>query len=410
MRLKLSALLSQRNVKAVALPCASGETMAGDHLDEFDRSLCIPPKGEGMMKNLRLLLIWGLLFLPCLAFAGSQDRIRVAKVTLQAGMPQEKALQLLRRSSHLSVIEDHTNGYVIKDVKSGAILGSVEFKESTLVSASRNWGRPPSDQMASAPFANAVFEGLDGITGRVPSACTVDTRSANSDLLAIRNPKTGTTDSLDTPDAMSESKNASVACGKNRIIITVGIGRFGEFSYAVLKEFTYKGRIRVDKVTLEAGMPRDQALQALKSLTDISVTEIHELPNEAKALSIVNVRNDRFLWSLLLDESRVLNVSKYWILPGSDKLAPFANAVFEALDDLTSRRPSDCTVATTVTNPSLSGNPATGIASNISPNDILSEIKHVNISCGRKKVSISIGSTAAGDVSLVDIGESIFAK
>jgi hypothetical protein len=392
-----------------------------------------------MTKNLRLAVLCGLLFVPCLAFARGEERIRIAKVTLQAGMPQRKALQLLSRSHDLSVIEDHTNAYVIKDVRSGVILGSVEFKESKLVSASRNWGRPRPDQLASASFASAVFEALDNLTGRRRLPCTVGTSSANPNATPLF---------PEDPyhDDQPEDREGSIACGKNGVIISVGASRSGEFSHASIKEVISEGQIRVGKVTLEAGMPREQALPLLKSETDIreagmpreqalqvlrSVSDIpgvhsHQLPNEAKLLPIVSVEKDVFLWLILLDESKLLNVSRYWLLPGSDKpaSAQFTNAVFQALDGLKGplvervtplglpfyATQVACTVETAVTNPTLGDDSAIASIRSINPNDISSEIRQVNITCGKKQISVSIGTTASRDVSFVDIAESIFAK
>jgi len=114
-------------------------------------------------------------------------------------------------------------------------------------------------------------------------------------------------------------------------------------------------------------------------------------------------------WSVLFEGSKMYSASKYWILPRSDELAsvPFANALFEALQDPTGRPPDfACTLETAVTNPDLhdSATGSTGV------NDSLSVIKRVSISCGQKQVGVSISTTAVGNDSSIDIAESIFAK
>jgi hypothetical protein len=60
---------------------------------------------------------------------------------------------------------------VIKLANNGQVLGTVEFKESKLVSASKDWGQLLPAQLASAPFANALLNALDELTSHGRSAC-----------------------------------------------------------------------------------------------------------------------------------------------------------------------------------------------------------------------------------------------
>jgi hypothetical protein len=114
------------------------------------------------------------------------------------------------------------------------------------------------------------------------------------------------------------------------------------------------------------------------------------------------------VWQVVCRDSKIWNAVTYWALR-SDQLAsaPFANAVFEDLNNLTPRFSLSvaCTVETAVTDPDLHDATGSGSANNSWP-----VIKHVDISCGKKQVSLSIGTTTAGKDSSVDISESIFAK
>jgi hypothetical protein len=379
-----------------------------------------------MTKRLRLVLLCGLLFVPCHAFARGQAKIRIGKVTLRAGMPQDEALRSLRRSPDLSVIEDHANVYLIKRTKLGVVLGTVEFKDSKLISASKNWGRPRSDQLASAPFANAVFDALDDLTGHGQSACIVATYELHPTPEALK-PSARHSVTVFDPSDRSQTRGASITCGKATADIGVGTAYFGDTSSVALRLNYqgplistqgplfrnanldgYKGPIRVGNVTVFVGMPQEEALQLLRSSHNISGTKVPQAPNLGELYFITDVESPALLWSVLFEGSKIWNASKYWILPGSDKLtsALFANAVFDSLDN---RPNSACAVQTAATNPNLQESP-TGSTSRIDPNDGLSVIKHVYVSCGEKQVNLSIGMTSAGNYSSVDIAESLFAK
>src|SRR5579864_4341522 len=140
-------------------------------------------RGTLMTKSLRLIVGLGFLFLSCTAFAHKQE-IQIEKITVRIGMSQEEVLGTLRRSTDISVVEDHANTYLIKRAKSGEILGTIHFEESKLASASKNWGRPLSAQLASAPFANSVFDALDDLTGHGRSACSVATSDTSPAITA----------------------------------------------------------------------------------------------------------------------------------------------------------------------------------------------------------------------------------
>jgi hypothetical protein len=251
-------------------------------------------------QKLRLILLCGLLVVPCLAFAGGPEKIRVGNVTLQTGMPQEKALRSLR-SHGLSVIEDHADAYLIKEATNGEILGRVEFKESKLVSASKNWGRPLSDQLASAPFANAVFEALSDVTGPARSSCMVVTSDTDPPPLLFTN--SGATTTTPAPGSCGtgcRNNHAYITCGKktatiNDVVlnshfnaadfpdvtnnnVSVSVNYRGEpllngdVNYSLEPLFSrnktmdgYQGPILVGNITLFLGMPEEQALHLLTS-------------------------------------------------------------------------------------------------------------------------------------------------
>jgi hypothetical protein len=169
----------------------------------------------------------------------------------------------------------------------------------------------------------------------------------------------------------------------------------------------YKGPIRVGNVTLEGGMPEERAVQLLRSSQDVSFKEVH-LTGENRYF-VADAANPAIMWQVMFEESKLRSAVTSWGLSPSDQLAraPFATAVFEDLNDL--KGSGGCTVETALANPSLHDSP-TGIASPTNPSDSLSVIKHVNISCGKTQVNISIGTAASGNYSSVDITESIFAK
>jgi len=401
-------------------------------------------------KTLRVVLLCGLLFVPCFVFARGQEKIRIGKVTLRAGMPQDKALRSLRRSHDLSVIEDHDNSYLVKQPKTGEILGTVDFKESKLVSASKNWGGSLSAQLASAPFANAVFEALGDLTGHERSSCTVVTSDADPPELSVKN-DSGKTVYYPAPGscgAACRNNHAYITCGKKTATIDdVTVELPPDFDLYVTSHVSvsvnykegpfydgtkyivdgYKGPIRVGNVTVQEGMPEEQALQLLRGSPDISASKVYEAPTLGRSFitgasthTLIGGPNGfecddgsggcpLTLWSVLFEASKVWSVSKVWVLSHSDQLAsaPFADTVFEDLNNLTSRFSLSvaCTVETAVTGPNLHDS-ATGSGT---ANNSLSAIKHVYISCGKKQVSLSIGTTVAG-ISRVDVSESIFAK
>ena len=403
-----------------------------------------------MTRTLKVLLLCGLLFVPCLALARGQAKLKIGKVTLRAGMPQEKALRSLRRSHDLSVVEDHTNAYLIKQASNGAILGTAEFKESKLVSASVNWGAPPSVQLASAPFANAVFESLGDLTGYGRSSCTVVTSDADPPAMAA-NTFSGKTVYYPAPGscgAACRNNHAYITCGKKTATIddvtvefppdfdlyvtshvSVSVNYKGRPFYDGTKYIMdgYKGPIRVGNVTVLEGMPEEQALQLLRGSPDISASKVYEAPTLGQSWIFITGASTHTLisgpngfecddgsggcpltsWSVLFEASKVWSASKFWILSQSAS-APPADTLFEDLNDLTGRFSLSvaCTVETAVTDPNLHDS-ATG---STSANDNLSVIKHVYISCGKKQVSISIATTATGSNSSLAIAKSIFAK
>ena len=371
-----------------------------------------------MTKSLRLIVGLGFLFLSCTAFAHKQE-IQIEKITVRIGMSQEEVLGKLRRSTDISVVEDHANTYLIKRAKSGEILGTIEFEESKLASASKNWGRPLSAQLASAPFANSVFDALDDLTGHGRSACSVATSDTSPAMTAYPpNPYEQNPVPVYPPPgaALSRAVHISITCGEKTAAIGIGKSYFGnpsDVSVSVNYKgpvrgnviLDYEGPIRVGNLTLDGGMPEEKALQFLRSSHDISVTKVPQAPNMGELYFIADVENPALVWSVLFEESKTYSASKYWILSRPDHLAgePFASAVFEAVNSLGG---SACTVEAAVTSP----NHHDGPTGNNSANDSSSVIKQVNVSCGKKQVSINIATTTAGDNSSVDIAESIFAK
>jgi len=371
-----------------------------------------------MTKSLRLIVGLGFLFLSCTAFAHKQE-IQIEKITVRIGMSQEEVLGKLRRSTDISVVEDQANTYLIKRAKSGEILGTIEFEESKLASASKNWGRPLSAQLASAPFANSVFDALDDLAGHGRSACSVATSDTSPAMTAYPpNPYEQNPVPVYPPPgaALSRAVHISITCGEKTAAIGIGKSYSGNPSDVsvsvnykgpvrgnVIRD--YEGPIRVGNLTLDGGMPEEKALQFLRSSHDISVTKVPQAPNMGELYFIADVENPALVWSVLFEESKAYSASKYWILSRPDQLAgePFASALFEAVNSLGG---SACTVETAVTSP----NHHDGLTGNNSANDCSSVIKQVNVSCGKKQVSINIATAAAGDNSSVDIAESIFAK
>jgi hypothetical protein len=454
-------LLSQRNVKSVSFSPRFNETKSSvaslvkDTNYELTSDLGVPAIRGAMTRNLRLVLLCGLLFVPCLAFARGQARIRIGKVTLRAGMAQEEALRSLRRSHDLSVVEDHANAYLIKDAKNGELLGTLEFEQSKLISASKNWSQPSPAKLVSAPFANAVFEALADLTGHERSSCTVVTSDADPLPLSVTNTYSGEAVYYPAPGSCGSgcsNNHAHIICGKKTATIddvTVHSLSSG-FDVASVSSHVsvslnykggplrngnktvdgYKGAIRVGNVTVYEGLPEEQALQLLRGSPGISASKVYEVPTLGQSWIFIAGADTHTLmggpngyecddgsrgcpltsWSVLFEESKIWSVSKFWILSHSDQLAsaPFADAVFEALNNLTGRFSLSvaCTVETAITDPNVHDSATrSGTA-----NDSLSVIKHINISCGEKQVGVSIGTTASGNDSSVDIAESIFAK
>jgi hypothetical protein len=337
-------------------------------------------------------------------------------------MPQEKALQSLRRSHDLSVIEDHANAYLIKQAKNGEILGTVEFKDSKLVSASKNWGRPLSAQLASAPFANAVFEALDNVTGHRRSVCIVATRDTSPTITPY---PANAYESNPVPvypppgAALSRDRRTFITCGNKRTVIDVGTAYSGDNSdVSVSVNYNgpvrgniirdYEGPIRVGNLTLDGGMPEEKALQLLKSSPEISVGQLHVTGQNY--YFIADAESPALLWQVVFERSKLYSASQAWEQARSAS-APFAIAVFKYLDSLTKRFSFSvtCAVETAATNPDLHDS-ATDTTSPTNPNDSSPVIKHVYIACGKNQVSVSIGTTASGNYSSVDMAESIFAK
>jgi hypothetical protein len=403
-------------------------------------------------RTFKLVLLCGLLFVPCLALARGQAKIKIGKVTLRAGMPQEKALRSLRRSHDLSVVEDRTNAYVIKQANNGAILGTVEFKESKLVSVSRNWSQPLSAKLVSAPFADAVFEALEDVSDHGRSACTVVTSDADPRELSVTNVWSGEPVYYPAPGtcgAACRNNHAYITCGKKTATIDDVTDKFFTGHFDVTSHVSvrvtykggplydgyrtvdgYKGPIPVGNVTVYEEMPQERALQLLRGSPDISASKVYEAPTLGQSWIFIAGADESTLiggtngfecdngsggcpltsWSVLFEASKIWSVSKFWILSHSDQLAstPFADAVFEALNHLIGGFSLSvaCTVETAVTDPNLHDSATGGGTANNS----LSAIKHVYISCGRKQVSLSISQTAGGKSSSIDIAENIFAK
>jgi hypothetical protein len=401
-------------------------------------------------RTLKLVLLCGLLFVPCLALAASQAKIKIGKVTLRPGMPQAKALRSLRRANDLSVVEDHADAYLIKQPKNGEILGSVQFKESKLVSASKSWNGPPSAQLASAPFANAVFEAVGDLTEHERSSCTVVTTDADPIELSVTNVWSGEPVFYPAPGtcgAACRNNHAYITCGKKTAIIDdvtvkfpvnlgydvtshvgVRVNYKGGPLYDGYKTVDgYKGPIRVGTVTVQEGMPEEQALQLLRGSPGISASKVYEAPPLGQSWIFITGASTHSLisgpngfecddgigrcpltfWSVLFEASKVSSVSKSWILSQSAS-ARAADALFEDLKNLTGRFSLSvaCTVETADRDPNLH---ESTFDSSVTDN-ILPVVKQVSFSCGNKHASISITTTAAGNNSSIAITEGIFVK
>lgn len=182
---------------------------------------------------------------------GYTGPIRVGTVTLYEGMPEERALQLLRGSPDISASKvyeaptsgqswifitgasTHTlisgpNGFECADGSGGCPLTSwsVQFEASKISSVSKSWILSKSDQLASVPFANTFFEDLNNFGGRfsLSVACAVETAVTDPNL------HDGATGTSTANNSLSAIKTVYISCGKKQVSISIATTATGSDS------------------------------------------------------------------------------------------------------------------------------------------------------------------------------------